>query len=124
MSGDGRDIEIRAAGVTLYGALEVPVGASGIVIFAHGSGSSRYSPRNRVVARTLRTAKLGTSLFDLLTAEEERIDGVTRELRFDIGFLAERLVAVTDWLAGLQDSAKPLGYFGAPVCRGVTIPPP
>ena len=97
----------------LYGALEVPDRALGIVVFAHGSGSSRFSPRNRMVARTLREARLGTLLFDLLTAEEERIDAVTRELRFDIEFLARRLVAVTDWLADLQGPAMPLGYFGS-----------
>jgi len=66
-----------------------------------------------MVARTLREAKLGTLLFDLLTAEEERIDSVTRELRFDIGFLAKRLVAVTDWLVKLEGRAMPVGYFGS-----------
>jgi len=84
----------------------------GIVFFAHGSGSSRNSPRNRYVASTLQNAGLGTLLFDLLTMDEERIDERTGQLRFDIGLLADRLAAATDWLAKRAGNAK-IGYFGA-----------
>lgn len=113
MSSATDDIEIRAGNATLHGSLDVPDRAVGVVVFAHGSGSSRFSPRNRMVARTLREAGLGTLLFDLLTEDEERIDAVTRELRFDIGFLAERLVAAARWLVDQQGIAIPLGYFGS-----------
>ncbi|MBN1240656.1 MAG: dienelactone hydrolase family protein [Gammaproteobacteria bacterium] len=109
----GDDIEIRADGATLYGALDVPDHAVGTVIFAHGSGSSRHSPRNRMVARHLREEGLGTLLFDLLTADEEAVDTVTRRLRFDIEFLAQRLGAVTDWLTEREDAVPPVGYFGS-----------
>jgi len=107
------DIEIPAGNATLHGSLDVPDRADGLVVFAHGSGSSRFSPRNRMVARTLRDARLGTLLFDLLTEDEERVDAVTRELRFDIGLLAERLIAVARWLVEDQGITTPLGYFGA-----------
>jgi len=113
MEPSASNIEIRASDVTLHGSLGLPDGAVGLVVFAHGSGSSRFSPRNRMVARTLREAGLGTLLFDLLTDDEERIDAVTRELRFDIAFLAERLVAVTRWLIEEQGITIPFGYFGA-----------
>ncbi len=113
MGAQHNEIEIGAAGVVLRGALEVPDGARGIVLFAHGSGSSRYSPRNQMVAQYVREDRLGTLLFDLLTAEEERIDAVTGELRFDIEFLARRLVAVTDWLLNLRSAQTPIGYFGS-----------
>lgn len=98
----------------LEGNLEVPQGAQGIVLFAHGSGSSRHSPRNRYVAQILRTAGVGTLLIDLLTPEEEEIDLRTRHLRFDIGLLASRLIAATDWLQqnSLTHHLK-IGYFGA-----------
>jgi putative phosphoribosyl transferase len=102
-----------AAGTRLSGLLGVPEDASGIVVFAHGSGSSRHSPRNQMVARYLQEKGLGTLLFDLLTAEEERIDAVSGALRFDIDFLAERLVAATRWLMRLGGPARPLGYFGS-----------
>jgi putative phosphoribosyl transferase len=86
----------------------------GLVLFAHGSGSSRLSPRNRFVAHTLRDRGLGTLLFDLLTIEEEREDEIDAHLRFDIPLLAGRLVAVTDWVhASKVLSAMPIGYFGA-----------
>src|SRR5690606_31933501 len=107
------DIEIPAGNATLYGSLDVPDRALGLVVFAHGSGSSRFSPRNRMVAGTLRDAGLGTLLFDLLTEDEERIDAVTREFRFDIEFLAERLVAVARWLREPRGVTLPLGYFGS-----------
>jgi putative phosphoribosyl transferase len=108
--------------VTLGASVTVPRTASGLVIFAHGSGSSRHSPRNQYVAGVLREAGLGTLLFDLLTAEEERAEAYTRHLRFNIPFLAERLVGVTRWaldLAGraTKDEMKPrelnIGYFGS-----------
>ncbi|MBO1437853.1 dienelactone hydrolase family protein [Meiothermus sp. CFH 77666] len=98
----------------LQGDLGIPPGARGMVIFAHGSGSSRHSPRNRYIAQELQQAGLATLLFDLLTAEEEQLDDYTRQYRFDIGLLAERLVASSDWLA-LNPLTRPLeqAYFGA-----------
>jgi putative phosphoribosyl transferase len=107
-------VRIPAGAVTLEGDLRLPDGATGIVLFAHGSGSSRHSPRNRYVARLLNEARLGTLLVDLLTAEEEAIDTRTAQLRFDIGMLARRLVAVTDWHTR-QPHTRDLriGYFGA-----------
>ena len=96
------------------GDLTVPDGATGIVVFAHGSGSSRRSPRNRRVARRLEDGGFATLLFDLLTPPEEAIDATTAQFRFDIPLLAERLTAATDWLSRepmLQH--LPLGYFGA-----------
>ena len=109
-----RPVSIPAEGVTLQGDLTVPAGARGIIIFAHGSGSSRLSPRNRMVARHLQEAGFGTLLFDLLTGHEESVDNLTRALRFDIDFLAARLAAATAWL-GSQGIAHdlPFGYFGA-----------
>ena len=109
-----REVEVRAGGVVLGGTLAVPEGAQGLVIFAHGSGSSRHSPRNRYVAYTLRTAGLGTLLFDLLTEDEEAEDDVTAALRFDIDFLARRLGQVTDWVfANPELSRLRVGYFGS-----------
>jgi dienelactone hydrolase len=107
-------LAIDVDGVTLQGDLALPAGATGLVVFAHGSGSGRHSPRNRHVAGQLQSGGLGTLLFDLLTLREEAIDERTAELRFDIELLAGRLVAVTDWLA-LDDRTKGLsiGYFGA-----------
>lgn len=107
-------VRIPAAGVMLDGDLAAPVGATGIVLFAHGSGSSRHSPRNRFVAQRLQEAGLATLLFDLLTWEEERLDERTRKYRFDIGLLTHRLLAVTDWVRGGQDTRDlEVGYFGA-----------
>ncbi|HEX5749466.1 MAG TPA: dienelactone hydrolase family protein [Archangium sp.] len=109
-----REVEVVAGGARLGGTLAVPDGARGLVIFAHGSGSSRHSPRNRYVAYTLRTAGLGTLLFDLLTEDEEAEDEVTGELRFDIDFLARRLGQVTDWVfANPELSRLRVGYFGS-----------
>lgn len=109
-----RTVEIASGDVSLPGELAVPEGAGGIVLFAHGSGSSRLSPRNRYVAGELQAGGLATLLFDLLTPEEERIDMRTRELRFNIGLLAERLVGATDWLLQQAELAElPIGYFGA-----------
>jgi putative phosphoribosyl transferase len=108
------NLRIPAAGVILTGDLTIPVNARGLVIFAHGSGSSRLSPRNRRVAEWLHHAGLGTLLFDLLTPAEEEVDAVTREHRFDIELLAVRLAAVTDWIAVHPDAKElHIGYFGA-----------
>jgi putative phosphoribosyl transferase len=103
-----------AGGGTIHGDLVVPEDARGIVLFAHGSGSSRHSPRNRSVARQLQRRGLATVLVDLLTGDEEREDVRTGHLRFDIGLLAERLMRVTGWLSEEPSTARrPLGYFGA-----------
>src|ERR1700726_4625749 len=91
-------VQVPADSVTLEGNLTLPEESRAIVLFAHGSGSSRHSPRNRCVARVLNEAKLSTLLIDLLTLDEEVVDARTAQLRFDIGLLAERLVAATDWL--------------------------
>jgi putative phosphoribosyl transferase len=105
---------VQAANAELEGALVLPQGAKGIVAFAHGSGSSRFSPRNRYVADVLHEGGLGTLLFDLLSAREHAIDEVTRELRFDIDLLTERLTGAIDWLASSTDTAcMPIGLFGA-----------
>ncbi|MEU5025968.1 dienelactone hydrolase family protein [Streptomyces milbemycinicus] len=105
---------IAADGALLVGDLVVPDGARGVVAFAHGSGSSRHSPRNRSVAETLQQARLGTLLFDLLTMDEERVDAITAEHRFDIPLLGRRLVAAVDWLGGHPATAAlPVGLFGA-----------
>lgn len=106
------EVEIPAREVTLSGELIIPRNAAGVVLFAHGSGSSRHSPRNQFVARTIRNAGLGTLLFDLLTRDEEATDAYTRHLRFDIGLLADRLVNATYWLKGEIDHVR-AGYFGA-----------
>jgi putative phosphoribosyl transferase len=109
-----RLVRVPAGAVTLEGMLGVPDGAQGIVLFAHGSGSSRHSPRNRHVARELREAGLGTLLIDLLTAQEEAVDMHTAHLRFDIGLLASRLIDTSDWLLEYPDTQHlRLGYFGA-----------
>lgn len=107
-------VTIKTDTVALDGNLMIPEGATGIVLFAHGSGSSRHSPRNRYVAEELNTAGLATLLFDLLTSEEEVIDQRTRHLRFDIGLLADRLVKTTGWLQELPETRSlNVGYFGA-----------
>jgi putative phosphoribosyl transferase len=109
-----QSVRIPAAGVVLEADIVVPEPARGLVLFAHGSGSSRHSPRNRYVADQLQDAGLATVLADLLTAEEEQIDAVTGELRFDIGLLATRLAALTDWLTGQERTAGlGIGLFGA-----------
>src|SRR3979409_362624 len=107
-----KDVEIRSGAVQLNGDLSIPVGAQSVVLFRHGSGSSRHSPRNQFVARTIREAGVGTLLFDLLTSEEEAIDLHTRHLRFDIGLLAQRLIDATYWLKGELDYLN-VGYFGS-----------
>jgi putative phosphoribosyl transferase len=111
---DERMVRVPLGSITLDGNLTLPEGARGVVLFAHGSGSSRHSPRNRHVAQMLNDANLATLLIDLLTSEEEAIDMRTAHLRFDIGLLAERLAAVTDWLAQYPDTRHiRIGYFGA-----------
>src|SRR4051812_33879914 len=106
-------VRVAAGRVTLEGNLNVPAGGRGLVVFAHGSGSSRHSPRNRYVAGVLQEAGLGTLLVDLLTPDEEAVDVRTAQLRFDIGLLAERLVGATDWLAENPDTqGLKVGYFG------------
>jgi len=103
-------IPIPVDGVELEGVLEVPADAPGLVVFAHGSGSSRKSPRNNFVAEVIRDRGLGTLLFDLLTEEEDQV----RENRFDIEVLTDRLVAVTEWLQAREETSDlPLGYFGS-----------
>jgi pimeloyl-ACP methyl ester carboxylesterase len=107
-------VRVEAGPVTLEGNLVVPDGVAGVVLFAHGSGSSRHSPRNQFVARALQDAALATLLIDLLTAREEAVDARTAQLRFDIEFLAERLIGATRWLAGFPSThGLPIGYFGA-----------
>jgi putative phosphoribosyl transferase len=107
------DLEIPVPGAVLHGDLHAPASVSGIVIFAHGSGSSRLSPRNRRVAQYLQERGLGTLLFDLLTTDEESVDAYSREYRFDIPFLADRLSSVTAWLRDRLGTQQALGYFGA-----------
>lgn len=109
-----RAVMIPIQGGTLVGDLSAPAAAAGLVVFVHGSGSGRASPRNREVAAALGRAGFATLLFDLLTSEEERVDRVTGEYRFDIPALASRLVGVTDWIARLPEAeGLPIGYFGA-----------
>jgi putative phosphoribosyl transferase len=108
-------VQIPIGSVSLLGDLTLPEGAQGIILFAHGSGSGRKSPRNRYVARVLQDAGLGTLLFDLLTQEEEVVDAQTRHLRFDIVLLSKRLASVTDWFVQNRavGSTLSIGYFGA-----------
>jgi putative phosphoribosyl transferase len=116
------DVRIQCGAVVLDGELAIPSGAKGVVVFAHGSGSSRYSPRNQFVARIIRESGNGTLLFDLLTADEEIEDNVTRLLRFDIRLLASRLAEVTRWL-DVQPVARDLGigYFGSSTGGGAAL---
>jgi len=108
------DVVLELGSVELAGDLSVPPGAEAIVLFAHGSGSSRRSARNRAVAATLQDAGLATLLFDLLTDDEETIDARTAELRFDIPLLADRLLGATRWVEAHDDLVDTrIGYFGA-----------
>src|SRR5258707_639345 len=115
-----KDVEIYSGAVQLNGDLSIPVGAQSVVLFAHGSGSSRHSPRNQFVARTIREAGVGTLLFDLLTKDEEAVDVHTAHLRFDIGLLAERLIDATYWVKGEFDSLN-VGYFGSSTGGGAAL---
>jgi dienelactone hydrolase len=105
---------MRLGKLTLRGQIDVPEGATGIVLFAHGSGSSRLSPRNQLVARILRSGGLATLLFDLLSEEEEQIDMRTRHLRFDINLLSERLMQAATWLhSNPHTQSLKIGFFGS-----------
>ncbi|MEA2598589.1 MAG: putative phosphoribosyl transferase [Thermomicrobiales bacterium] len=113
-SGEARPVSVAVGDVTLSGDLVTPPRARGVVLFAHGSGSSRHSPRNQFVARELQAGGLATLLIDLLTPAEEAIDLRTRHLRFDIGLLAERLVGAVDWLTKQPETRDVrIGLFGA-----------
>ena len=107
-------VRIEAAGDMLNGDLSLPADAAGLVLFAHGSGSSRHSPRNRMVADSLQRARLATLMLDLLTENEERVDVITAEFRFDIPLLANRVRAAVDWARASQPtSLLSIGLFGA-----------
>src|SRR5438132_7110462 len=109
------EVQIPIQGATLYGALEPAGEDNALVIFAHGSGSGRHSPRNQKVAAAIREAGIGTLLFDLLTEEEETIDSQTAQLRFNIRLLADRLEAVTEWAVAEHagENGCTVGFFGA-----------
>src|SRR5437763_12357995 len=113
-------VHVRSGDVQLEGDLSVPDGAQGVVLFAHGSGSSRHSPRNQFVARTIRESGVGTLLFDLLTKQEEAVDMHTAHLRFDIGLLARRLIDATYWIKGELDDLN-VGYFGSSTGGGAAL---
>jgi putative phosphoribosyl transferase len=119
---DERAVAIPVDGTHLAGDLALPADARGLVVFAHGSGSSRRSPRNRFVARELQGGRLGTLLLDLLTQEEEAVDARTAQLRFDIGLLARRLVAAIEW-ARRERATRDLriGLFGASTGGGAAL---
>jgi len=122
LDGDKREVFIDVDRVTLEGTLALPKDAQALVLFAHGSGSSRHSPRNEYVAQMLQSQRIGTLLFDLLTRREESIDQNTGELRFNIPFLAKRLVGATRWAmssVGTQDMR--IGYFGASTGAGAAL---
>ncbi len=122
VSGEERLVRIAVDSVQLEGGLGLPEDAAGVVVFAHGSGSSRHSPRNRYVAQALREGGLGTLLMDLLTEAEEREDVRTGRLRFDIGLLAERVAAASDWLTRNPATAHlRIGYFGASTGAGAAL---
>lgn len=109
-----QSVHVELGSVTLEGEWCLPVGAPGMALFAHGSGSSRHSPRNQAVARALQESGIGTLLFDLLTRVEESEDDRTGEFRFDIGLLARRLVAATRWVAQQPEGEQlGIGYFGS-----------
>jgi len=113
-----RVVSIPAGAVALAGDFAVPSEPRGIVVFSHGSGSSRFSPRNQRVALALQRAGFATLLMDLLTASEETDDGRPGRLRFDVDFLSQRLIAASDWVARQTGPAGlPLGYFGASSCE-------
>jgi putative phosphoribosyl transferase len=113
-SSTSREVRIPAGKAWLYGDLVTPPGFAGLVLFAHGSGSGRHSARNRLVAQRLQEAGIATLLFDLLTVQEEQVDLRTREHRFDIPLLTQRMQDATDWAWAQQDlRSAPIGYFGA-----------
>jgi len=115
-------VSVPADSVLLDGTLSVPTTASGVVLFAHGSGSSRHSPRNRYVADLFNETGLATLLIDLLTSDEQQVDLQTSQLRFDIPLLARRLVAITEWLGRHRESkGLPIGHFGASTGAGAAL---
>jgi putative phosphoribosyl transferase len=115
-------VRIKTSAGSIEGTLALPHDAQGVVLFAHGSGSSRHSPRNRRVAEYLQGRNQGTLLIDLLTQREEEIDEQTAQLRFDSGLLTSRLVMVTEWLAGESETRDlPVGYFGASTGGGAAL---
>lgn len=117
-----QSVHIPGGAIHLEGTLRRPPGAYGIVLFAHGSGSSRFSPRNRAVAEHLNRQGLATLLIDLLTPQEEAIDQHTRHLRFDIPLLAGRLVSAVNWLVHPSSSRPlPIGMFGASTGAGAAL---
>jgi putative phosphoribosyl transferase len=117
-----RPVTVKAAGAALDGYLSLPATATGMVVFAHGSGSSRHSPRNRYVADVLNQGSLATLLIDLLNADEQEVDLQTAQLRFDIPFLAHRLVAITQWLREQPQVPRlKIGYFGASTGAGAAL---
>src|SRR5215218_4909187 len=117
-----RTVQVAAGRVMLEGTLGIPEHAAGVVLFAHGSGSGRHSPRNRRVAEVLRTGRLATLLIDLLTQEEEAVDVHTGHLRFDIDLLAERLVRAIDWMEREEMThSLPVGLFGASTGGGAAL---
>lgn len=122
MAQNERPVRVPAGPVLLDGDLTIPRGAQGLVLFAHGSGSSRHSSRNRYVAQVLQEGGIGTLLMDLLTPEEERVDLYTRHLRFDIGLLADRLIAAIRWLNEQEGTRDlPVGLFGASTGGGAAL---
>jgi putative phosphoribosyl transferase len=116
LDGSGSD-----AGKSVSATWTLPLQARGVVVFAHGSGSGRFSPRNRAVAAALERARFGTLLLDLLTADEEEVDAITAELRFDIPFLTRRLLAALDWLGRTSGAGLPVGIFGASTGAAVAL---
>ena len=122
MSVHEETVTIPVGEARIVGTLRVPEQASGIVLFAHGSGSSRFSPRNRGVATVLERAGLATMLIDLLSEQEEKEDSRTGALRFDISLLADRLLAVSSWLLlGDKTISLPIGFFGASTGAGAAL---
>ena len=120
--GKAAPVQVPIGEARLPGDLGLPAGAHGIVLFAHGSGSSRHSPRNQYVARALERRDLATLLIDLLTPEEERVDDDTAQYRFDVGMLASRLVTIVDWLGRRHETASlPIGLFGASTGGGAAL---
>ena len=117
-----RPVTVKVADAALDGYLSLPIAARGVVVFAHGSGSSRHSPRNRYVADILNEGSLAPLLIDLLNSDEQEVDLQTAQLRFDIPFLANRLVAITQWLREQPQAAGlRIGYFGASTGAGAAL---
>jgi putative phosphoribosyl transferase len=117
-----RTVRIKIDGVSIEADWTMPIGAQGVVIFAQGSGNSRFSRRNRIVAQKLYDQKLATLLLDLLTPDEEREDALTAALRFDVNFLAERLISATRWVKDEAEAAGlPVGYFGTSTGAGAAL---